>query len=267
MIYNAKNGSIKVGKTEMDYISFGSGKRILVMIPGLGDGLRQAKGTEVPLALIYHEAAKDFTVYVFSRRKAMQPGFSTRDMAEDVYIAMQRLGILRASVIGISQGGMIAQYLALDHPEVIKKLVLAVTVARPNEVLNTVIGRWMALAKQEAYKELLMDVAEKSYTEKHLKKVKLLYQVAANMGKPKSFDRYLVMAKACLTHDAYEELPKIQVPTLVVGGCEDRVLSGEGSREVASQIPGSQLIMYDGLGHGLYEEAEDFAERVMEFIL
>ena len=50
MLYNAKNGTLKIGGSEMDYIRFGTGERILVMLPGLGDGLRGVKGTALPMA-------------------------------------------------------------------------------------------------------------------------------------------------------------------------------------------------------------------------
>ena len=68
MLYNAKNGTLRIGGTTIDYIRFGTGERILVMLPGLGDGLRSMKGTALPMAFMYREFAKDFTVYAFSRK-------------------------------------------------------------------------------------------------------------------------------------------------------------------------------------------------------
>ena len=68
MLYNAKNGNLKIGNTDMDYISFGTGKKALIMIPGLGDGLTTVRGKALPFAWMYRMFAKDFTVYVFSRK-------------------------------------------------------------------------------------------------------------------------------------------------------------------------------------------------------
>ena len=68
-----------------------------------------------------------------------------------------------------------------------------------------------------------------------------------------------------MTHDAYGQLPGISCPTLVIGGADDRIVTGEASVEIAEQIAGSELFLYEGLGHGLYEEAPDFLERVAEF--
>lgn len=48
MLYNPKNDTVVIGETDMDFISFGVGKKILVMLPGLGDGLKTVKGTAIP---------------------------------------------------------------------------------------------------------------------------------------------------------------------------------------------------------------------------
>lgn len=73
----------------MDYIRFGTGKRILIMLPGLGDSLRSVKGTALPMAMMYRKFCKDFTVYAFSRKNALLKGYTTRDMARDQAEAME----------------------------------------------------------------------------------------------------------------------------------------------------------------------------------
>ena len=83
MLYHAKNGTLSIGNTTMDYIRFGTGKRVLIMLPGLGDGLRSVKGTALPMAFMYRAFAKDFTVYAFSRKNELLQGYTTRDMARD----------------------------------------------------------------------------------------------------------------------------------------------------------------------------------------
>ena len=74
MLYNAKNGTLKIGGSEMDYIRFGTGGKVLVMLPGLGDGLRSVKGTALPMAFAYRAFAKAFTVYAFSRKNGLLQG-------------------------------------------------------------------------------------------------------------------------------------------------------------------------------------------------
>ena len=75
------------------------------------------------------------------------------------------------------------------------------------------------------------------------------------------------MANACLTHDAYEDLHRITAPTLVVGGQQDKALGGEASQEIAGKIPGAELKMYEQWGHGLYEEAKDFNQLILDYLI
>ena len=266
MFYNACNGTVKTAEAEMDYIAFGYGQKPLIMLPGLGDGLRTVKGTAIPLAFMYRQYAKEYRVYMLSRRKVMPQGFTTRDMAKDVYEAMKALDIVPSYVVGVSQGGMIAQYLAIDYPQAVRKLVLAVTLSKQNDTIQQVIESWMEMARKGDYKGIMIDTAEHSYSETYLKKMRKSYAIIGRIGKPKSFDRFLVMAKACLTHDAKEELHKIQCPTLIIGGKQDKIVTGAASEELAQAIAGSGLYMYEDLGHGAYEEGEDFLTRITDFI-
>ena len=103
MSLNAKGGSICIENTEMDYILFGNGNRVLIMIPGLGDGLKTVRGYALPFAMMYREYAEKYRVYVFSRRNKLPQVFSTRAMAKDIAIAMKELNIEKADVLGVSQ--------------------------------------------------------------------------------------------------------------------------------------------------------------------
>ena len=261
----AKNCSLKLPTGTVDYIRFGSGKKVLIMLPGAGDGLKTVRGMALPFAFLYRSLVKDFTVYVFSRRRILAAGMTTRDMADDVSSAMDALGLSGASLVGVSQGGMIAQWIAIDHPDKVEKLVLAVTLSRSNAVVRDVIGRWIRMAERDDYKGIMLDTAERSYSEKRLKQARLECRLIGNIGKPKSFERFRIQAESCLTHDTYDQLDRIACPTLVIGGKEDRIVTGQASVEMAERIPDCRLYMYDGLGHGLFEEAPDFLERVSEF--
>ena len=267
MFYGAKNGAIPVERTEMDYIRFGRGAKTLLMLPGVGDGFRTVKCAAAALALAYRKLAPDFTVYAVSRRNLLPAHFTTRQMAADLVRALDRLGIDSACVLGVSQGGMIAQHLALDAPDRVEKLVLCVTSSRPNRTLLAVVHNWMDMARAGDYKGVLLDTARKSYSEAYLKKVLPLYSLLGAVGKPKSFERFLTMAEACVTHNAYEALPQIKRPALIIGGMEDQIVTAAASGEIAGQIPGSSIRMYPGLGHGVYEEAGDFLECVRAFLL
>lgn len=266
MLYNAKNGILKISGTTMDYIRFGAGDRPLVMLPGLGDGLRSMKGTALPMAFMYREFAKDFTVYAFSRRNVLPEGYTTRDMARDQTEAMEQLGIEKADIFGVSMGGMLAQHLAIDYPEKVNKLILTVTSARPNLILTESIDEWVSCAKRGDHTALMDSNVRRIYSEDYYRKNKWLVPIMGKLTKPKSYDRFFVQADACLTHNAYESLHQIKAPTLVIGGEKDIALGGDPSREIAASIPSAELRMYAQWGHGLYEEAKDFNQVVMDFL-
>lgn len=274
MVYNAKNDTVRIGNTDMDYISFGTGEKNVILLPGLGDGLKTVKGMAVTFAMMYKIFAKDFKVYVFSRKNELPEGYSTKDMAEDMAEAMKKLGIVKASVVGVSQGGMIAQYMAINHAEMIDKLILAVTTAgksdtaddTTNDTVKSVVSKWIELAKVDDYSTLFIDIAEKSYSENYLKKYRPLYPILTRIGKPEAYKRFLIQANACINHYTYDELSQINVPTLIIGGDSDKVVGSHSSEELAERISGSKLKLYKGLGHATYEEAKDFNNIILEFL-
>jgi pimeloyl-ACP methyl ester carboxylesterase len=266
MFYGAKGGNVKVGNTDMDYISFGGGEKTLVIIPGLGDGLKTVKGTALVLAMMYKIYAADYKVYIFSRKNQLEEGYSTRDMAADLKVAMDKLGIEKAHVMGISQGGMISQYLAIDYPEIVDKLIIVVSISRQNKTIQDVVSSWIAMAENDDYEGLFIDTIEKTYSESKAKKYRPLYPILSKIGKPKSFDRLIIQARSCLNHNAYEELNKIKSPTLIIGGDSDLVVGQNTSEEMAEKIAHSKLIIYRGLGHGTFEEAKDFNQQVLNFL-
>ena len=267
MLYNAKNCTVDIGNTEMEYITFGSGEKNAILIPGLGDGLRTVKGKAVPFACLYREFAEGYTVYCFSRKNELEEGYTTRDMARDLKNAMDKLDIAKADIIGVSQGGMIAQFLAIDYPEVVDKLVLAVTVPKSNETVETVVGSWIQLAYDNNFYDINVDTAEKMYTEEYVKRYRKIYPLLARLNTPKNAERFITMAKACITHNAYDELDKIKTPTFIIGAEKDLIVSGDASRVLAERIAGSELYMYENYGHGVFEEAKDFNQRVHEFLM
>lgn len=266
MLYNAKNGSLPLDGTTMDYIRFGTGTKTLIMLPGLGDALRTTKGTALPMAVLYRMFASDFTVYAFSRKSDLPQGYTTRDMARDVKTAMDLLGIEKAHIFGVSMGGMIAQHLAADYPETVEKLVLTVTCARPNPILEASIREWVQFAKENDHASLMESSLRRIYSDGYYRKNKWMIPVIGKLTKPRSYDRFFIQADACLTHDAADRLPFIQAQTLVIGGGQDKALGAEPSAEIAAAIPGAVLKMYPLWGHGLYEEAPDFNASLLHFL-
>ncbi len=266
LLWNVEERAVEINGTDMDYVSFGRGDKILVMIPGLSDGIKTVMGTGLMLRYIYRFLARDYRVYVFSRKNKLEKGYTTRGMARDLAQALDKLHIAPANVLGVSQGGMIAQWLAIDYPEKVLKLVIAISVSGQNEILQEVIKSWIKMASDERYDDLAIDMLEKTHSDSYLKKVRPFYWLVKRISKPQSKERFLIQAESCRTHDAYRELKKINCPAFVIGGGSDRVVGGlEVQQEMADAITGSRLFIYPHLGHGAYAEANDFGERICSF--
>lgn len=269
MFYKAAENKVIIKGTAMEYVEFGYGSRPFIILPGLGDGLRTVHGQAVNLAFYYRIFASFFRVYIFSRKNQLAEGCTTKDMAEDLWLALEQLGAWNTEKIylmGISQGGMIAQHFAIAHPDFVEKLILGVTASRQNETLKKAVAGWMEMAGKGDYRSLMMDTSEKTYSLKTLKKYRLLYPLLCRLGKPEDFSRFLIQAGACLTHDAWEELPRISCPVLILGGDDDKIVGTNAAPEMADKIKQSKLIIYEGLGHGAYEETKDFNRQVLDFL-
>ena len=267
MFWNAHNGLVRLSADAMHYIRFGKGSKILIMLPGLGDGLATVNGTALPMALMYRLFAKEYTVYMFSRRNNLPAGYTTRDMARDLMEAMDALDIDKADLMGVSMGGMIAQHFAADYPERVGKLVLAVTCAQSNPILSESVQEWIDLARHGDHTAFMDSNLRRMYSDTYYRKNRWLVPVMGRLTKPKSYARFFIQADACLNHNAADSLFHITSPTLVLGGERDIVLGAEASGEIAAAIPNAQLKMYPEWGHGLYEEAKDFNRVVLDFLI
>ena len=261
-----KNGCVNVGDTNMYYVSFGKGEKILVVLPGLSDGLATVKGKGRFLVSPYKKYLKDYTIYIFSRKNNMKEGYSIRQMADDQVIAMRNLGIKKANICGVSQGGMIAQYIAIDHPDVVEKLILGVTAPSCNDIVKDAVSSWIEMAKNKNHKELMIDTARRMYSNKYLEKNRKLFPILAFFTKPKSYNRFFINANAILSFNAKYKLDMIKSKTLIIAGEDDKTVGNYAKNELNMGIKNSELFVYDGLGHGAFEEAKDFYDRIFEFL-
>ena len=184
-------------------------------------------------------------------------------MAADVAEAMETLNLDAAYVMGISQGGMIAQWLVADFPEKVQKLILAVTTAKPSQLARERIEHWQKLSQFGNFKHLMLD---NSYTQKSYQKWRLLYHIMGRLGRIKDEKRIAIQSQSCLDHDSLEVLKDIHCLTLILGALEDDVIGVKGSKELAKGISGCQLLILKHSGHALYEENKAFQEAVCGFL-
>lgn len=247
---------------EMEYFSFGNGKNTMVILPGI---------SFEPISLVRSAIAKqysmfidEFTIYVFDRKKKLEMGYSVEQMADDTATALIANGIENIYLFGTSQGGMIAQYIAVKYPQLVKKLLIASSASKQNQTLQDVIGRWIALAEKGNTSEAAKNVFQSIYSDDYYSANSKVFNTIETLTTKEGVNRLNILANACLEFDIYDRLNDIVCPVLVVGSHADRVLSGEASVEIADAL-GCELVMYEGYSHACYDEAPDFREILYNF--
>jgi pimeloyl-ACP methyl ester carboxylesterase len=143
---------------------------------------------------------------------------------------------------------------------------MVVTCSRPNPILTESVQEWIDLARRGDHAAFMDSNLRRMYSDSYCRRNRWMIPVLGKLTKPKSYDRFLIQARACLGHNALDELPRIKADTLVIGGEKDLCLGPEASRVIADRISGAQLRMYEQWGHGLYEEEKDFNRVVQEFL-
>ena len=255
--------TISTPNVEMDYIKFGSGKKTFVILPGLS--IHSVMGLADAVATAYQDFTKDYTVYLFDRAKNLHEGYTIRDIAKDTASAMMALNLTKTDIFGASQGAMATICLAMDYPELVHGMVLGSALARSNKTFATVVNKWVELAEKREEKGLLENFLDVVYSQKSLEKYRDAW-IAANVGITQAeYERFLVLARACQGFDVYEQISAIQCPALVLGSEGDRVVTSEGSREIAEKL-GCEIYLYDAsYGHAVYDEAPDYKKRILDF--
>ena len=117
--------TVRTKEFSMDYIKFGHGPRNYVILPGLS--VQSVMGAADAVIDAFSLAHEDFTLYLFDRRNELPAEYSIYDMAKDTAAAIKALGLNDIFLFGASQGGMIAMTIAIEYPELVKKLALGST--------------------------------------------------------------------------------------------------------------------------------------------
>ena len=212
---------------------------------------------------------EDFRIVRYDKRghglsEAPPPPYSARDLSEDLVGLMDLLDIGRAVICGVSVGGIIAQRLALDHPERIRALVLSDTGARIGSVQSWQERIDLVCAQGlEAWKEPTMERwFSRRYRQRHAAAVRG-YSTMLMKTTP---DGYVGTCYALRDADFRSTASRIKLPTLVLSGAEDIATPPELGRELASLIPGAEFSLIEGAGHlPCIEEPVAVAERMIEF--
>lgn len=117
--------TLETPEFKMQYIAFGSGEKPLVILPGLS--VKSVMESADMVEQSYSIFSKEYRVYLFDRRLNLPEDYPVWDMAEDTAQAMKALDLNSVCLYGVSQGGMMAQIIALRHPELVEKLAVCST--------------------------------------------------------------------------------------------------------------------------------------------
>ena len=247
----------------MDYIKFGEGERAFIVLPGMS--VHSVMGLEDALKVAFKEFAEKYTVYVFDRAREMPDDYSVRQMATDTAEAMKALGIENADIFGASQGGMMEQYIAIDNPKLVHKMVIGSCLACGVGDATKIVEEWISLAEEKNERGLLESFADNISSEQTSPELREA-MIEASLGiTDEEYRRFIIQAKASRTFDSTAELSKIKCPVLVIGTKGDKVVGEAGSEEIANAL-GCELYIYDETyGHAVYDEAPDYRHRCLAF--
>jgi len=260
--------TVRINDIDLYYEVSGAGEP-LILIRGLGSNADHWY-CQTPAF------SEHFRVIAFDNRGIARSGSSKAPltmalMAADVIGLMDFLNISRAHLFGISMGGMVAQHVAIEHPQRVAGLVLGCTHSGGDQVVRTPTSG--AGIRPEALYSDSPASAEKA--------LKVLFADATIAEKPEIFRRYLETSakyppdteilqqqrQAVQSHDTWEDVSRIQAPTLILAGDQDRLIPAENARLLLQRIPGATLEIISGGGHQFAIEKPDMTNQiVLEFL-
>jgi len=259
---------VHVGDIEMAYRVMGQGEP-LVMI--MGSGLDMDWW---PRKFLDNLSSK-YQVIVFDNRgmgytTASPANFSMAQFANDTAGLMDALGIKQANILGYSMGGMVAQELAIGHPEKVKRLILIATscggpeaVQTDPEIVEKIAGKTPDLSDPAAHSDFKTKYfAEIMYPQKWLAENPDFYNRTPWDKERSSPENVKRQDQAGYQWPGtYDRLYRIRAPTLIVAGMED-MLPPENSLILANRIYGSWLVRLENAGHGLVAQYPDRIARI-----
>ncbi len=259
--------SVRIRDLDYFYESQGAGEP-LVFLSGLGGDHRAFSVTVRHFSTRFQALAPDNRDV--GRSSRVEGDYTSADMADDVAAWLDALGVGRVHLVGHSLGALVAQEFALRHGDQLRSLVLASSHAGANEWRRAVLAAWMSMrrllgAGDFTRATLPWLVGPRFY--KTPAQVEGLVRFAERNEWPQDADAFCRQATVAMEHEARGRLAGIRVPTLVVSGARDLVNPPDVAAELSREIPGSELILLDDVGHMPHiEDGPRFREVLDRFL-
>jgi 3-oxoadipate enol-lactonase len=244
---------------ELYYDVQGRGEKFLVLLGGQANSHHWWDTVRPDFDGVFRTVAVDYRGTGSSGRPDTD-SYSTRGFAADVVAVLDDAGVERAHVYGTSMGGRVAQWLAADRPDRVRRLVLGCTSpGGPHGVERSAeVRRSLAQPDPEAARRALLELM---YSPGWLATHPGPYDTIGDPTMPPHARRRHLAASA--GHDSWAVLPDITAPTLVVHGTDDVFNPTANAQLLADRIPNARLRLIPGARHAYFEECRDLASRVV----
>lgn len=251
------------GKT-IEYFRFGNRNgQTLVILPGVS--LKSVMNSAQAVVGAYGTLAEDYNIYLFDYVKEMPEGYSAEDMADDLLNALYEIREYPVIIMGVSLGGMAAMNAAVSSPALVKALVLCSAASSIQDRDLTVIETWKRLAEERNTEELMKSFGENVYTPEFYEKYRDSILASGEGADEQDYQRFITSLDAVMNFDMSYRIGDIECPVFVLGAAEDRVLGSQAAEELMEQLHCEGYI-YEGKGHGVYDEAPDYQIRIRKFL-
>ncbi len=237
------------------YVHFGKGKKIIAVFPPINDALFEVSRTGWYFRYLFGSLSNDYTFYIFGRKRHLPVGYTTQDMAGDYAEAFKELSINPEAILGISLGGLAAQYFAKDFPHYTKRLILISSAHHMGPEGLKIGRRWIPWARIGMWKEIYEDTVELSFR-RHFHFIFKILQPILSRLVPKIFGAsdFIISGQAGIIHDSSDILEKLSMPVLLIGGTQDLFFPEALFYEMSESIELCNLLIVKDARHGVLEE-------------
>lgn len=255
--------SVSINNSEMEYIEFWNWEKVLIIIPWLS--IKSILINPEAIESAFSDFINDYKIYLIDRLKKVPENYSIEEMDEDTYKTIKKIWIETCNIFWASQGWMIAQCIAINHPDLIEKLILWSTTPKVEKKSELIISRRIDLAKNNKIEELNKTMASDIYSEETLKQ---FWEIILNMNKDVSdeeLQKFIILAESIKDFNIEDKLRNIKCKTLAISSKKDKIFWKEWAEIIAEKTNG-KLYIYEDYSHAVYDEAPDFRTKMLEFL-